>query len=78
MVKLYPSDYLFIGAIAVMIIASGLMLLNRRVVESHSFYVPLTCDDIIRYEDGSMVCEININAEDDVAPQAITQNTVEI
>lgn len=60
-------DYFFLGSLTAFTIVLAILLGCNYQRPVRVQYVPqkLNCSDIIRYEDGSLVCEININAEDD-------------
>lgn len=58
-----PLDYFLSGSFVGMLLVLILVATNP----PKPVYVPqkVQCNDIIRYEDGSLVCEIDLKAEDD-------------
>lgn len=65
------TDYIltgtFLGMLVSLILMVGITTLTpKKAVIAPVQQIQRKCDDIIRYQDGRLVCEINIASEDSV------------
>lgn len=63
-------DFFFLGSLTALAVVLAMLVTFHYQRPVRAIYVPqkVNCNDIIRYEDGSLVCEIHIDAEDSAMP----------
>lgn len=69
-----PDSY-FAGSMTALIVVLVILAVFHYKNDSRVLYVPQkpNCDRIVRYEDGSKICEIKINVNDEAKSQIVVE-----